>query len=82
MSDARILFGFHAVLSRLRQHSASVQEHLRVIATAEDVATTRECSQLLGGEFQVVGYMRKSFDLNHVCRNPETMVNIARSYRK
>lgn len=28
MSDARILFGFHAVLSRLRQHSASVQEIL------------------------------------------------------
>ena len=28
MSDARILVGFHAVLSRLRQHSASVQEIL------------------------------------------------------
>jgi 23S rRNA (guanosine2251-2'-O)-methyltransferase len=28
MSDARILFGFHAVLSRLRQHSASIQEIL------------------------------------------------------
>lgn len=28
MSDARILFGFHAVLSRLRQHGASVQEIL------------------------------------------------------
>lgn len=28
MSDARILFGFHAVLSRLRQHAASVQEIL------------------------------------------------------
>ncbi len=28
MSDARILFGFHAVLSRLRQHGASVQEVL------------------------------------------------------
>lgn len=26
MSDARILFGFHAVLSRLRQHPESVQE--------------------------------------------------------
>jgi len=30
MSDARILFGFHAVLSRLRQHSASVQEILMI----------------------------------------------------
>ena len=28
MSDTRILFGFHAVLSRLRQHAASVQEIL------------------------------------------------------
>lgn len=28
MSDARILFGFHAVLSRMRQHVASIQEIL------------------------------------------------------
>ena len=28
MSDTRILFGFHAVLSRLRQHGASIQEIL------------------------------------------------------
>jgi 23S rRNA (guanosine2251-2'-O)-methyltransferase len=28
MSDARILFGFHAVLSRMRQHGASIQELL------------------------------------------------------
>jgi 23S rRNA (guanosine2251-2'-O)-methyltransferase len=28
MSDALVLFGFHAVLSRLRQHAASVQEIL------------------------------------------------------
>lgn len=28
MSETRILFGFHAVLSRLRQHAASVQEIL------------------------------------------------------
>lgn len=28
MSDARILFGFHAVLSRMRQHGASIQEIL------------------------------------------------------
>ena len=28
MSESRILFGFHAVLSRMRQHAASVQEIL------------------------------------------------------
>ncbi|HQS38254.1 MAG TPA: 23S rRNA (guanosine(2251)-2'-O)-methyltransferase RlmB [Methylotenera sp.] len=46
MSDARILFGFHAVLSRLRQHSASVQEILidreRVDARMKDLLNMAE----------------------------------------
>lgn len=41
MSESRILFGFHAVLSRLRQHAASVQEILidrdRVDARMKDL---------------------------------------------
>ena len=41
MSDTRILFGFHAVLSRLRQHGASIQEILidkdRVDARMKDL---------------------------------------------
>ncbi len=41
MSETRILFGFHAVLSRLRQHAASVQEILidrdRVDARMKDL---------------------------------------------
>ena len=41
MSDTRILFGFHAVLSRMRQHPASVQEILidrdRVDARMKDL---------------------------------------------
>ena len=48
MSDARILFGFHAVLSRLRQHSASVQEILidrdRVDARMKDLLKMAESS--------------------------------------
>ncbi len=46
MSDARILFGFHAVLSRLRQHGASVQEILidrdRVDARMKDLLNMAE----------------------------------------
>jgi 23S rRNA (guanosine2251-2'-O)-methyltransferase len=46
MSDARILFGFHAVLSRLRQHSASVQEILidrdRIDARMKDLLNMAE----------------------------------------
>jgi len=46
MSDARILFGFHAVLSRLRQHGASVQEILidrdRVDARMKDLLNIAE----------------------------------------
>ncbi|MEZ0232452.1 MAG: 23S rRNA (guanosine(2251)-2'-O)-methyltransferase RlmB [Methylophilaceae bacterium] len=41
MSDTRILFGFHAVLSRMRQHAASIQEVLidrdRVDARMKDL---------------------------------------------
>ena len=48
MSDARILFGFHAVLSRLRQHSASVQEILidrdRIDARMKDLLKMAEIS--------------------------------------
>ena len=48
MSDARILFGFHAVLSRLRQHAASVQEILidrdRVDARMKDLLKMAELS--------------------------------------
>jgi 23S rRNA (guanosine2251-2'-O)-methyltransferase len=46
MSDSRILFGFHAVLSRLRQHAASVQEILidkdRVDARMKDLISLAE----------------------------------------
>ena len=48
MSDARILFGFHAVLSRLRQHAASVQEILidrdRLDARMKDLLKMAELS--------------------------------------
>ena len=41
MSESRILFGFHAVLSRLRQHASGVQEILidrdRVDARMKDL---------------------------------------------
>ncbi|MGB4812305.1 MAG: 23S rRNA (guanosine(2251)-2'-O)-methyltransferase RlmB [Methylophilaceae bacterium] len=50
MSDARILFGFHAVLSRLRQHAASVQEILidrdRVDARMKDLLKMAELSNV------------------------------------
>ncbi|SNR71665.1 23S rRNA Gm-2251 2'-O-methyltransferase [Methylobacillus rhizosphaerae] len=46
MSDSRILFGFHAVLSRLRQHGASIQEILidkdRVDARMKDLLQMAE----------------------------------------
>lgn len=48
MSDARILFGFHAVLSRLRQHGASVQEILidrdRVDTRMKDLLSIAEAA--------------------------------------
>jgi 23S rRNA (guanosine2251-2'-O)-methyltransferase len=46
MSESRILFGFHAVLSRLRQHGASVQEILidrdRIDARMKDLLSMAE----------------------------------------
>lgn len=46
MSDTRILFGFHAVLSRMRQHSTSIQEILidrdRVDARMKDLLNMAE----------------------------------------
>jgi 23S rRNA (guanosine2251-2'-O)-methyltransferase len=46
MSEARILFGFHAVLSRMRQHSTSIQEILidrdRVDARMKDLLSMAE----------------------------------------
>jgi len=46
MSEARILFGFHAVLSRMRQHGASIQEILidrdRVDARMKDLLNLAE----------------------------------------
>jgi 23S rRNA (guanosine2251-2'-O)-methyltransferase len=48
MSDTRILFGFHAVLSRLRQHAASIQEILidrdRVDARMKDLLGMAEAA--------------------------------------
>ena len=46
MSDARILFGFHAVLSRMRQHAASIEEILidkdRIDARMKDLLNLAE----------------------------------------
>lgn len=48
MSESRILFGFHAVLSRLRQHAASIQEILidrdRVDARMKDLLSLSEAA--------------------------------------
>lgn len=48
MSETRILFGFHAVLSRLRQHGASIQEILidrnRVDARMKDLLGMAEAA--------------------------------------
>ncbi len=48
MSEHRILFGFHAVLSRLRQHAASVQEILidrdRVDARMKDLLSMADAA--------------------------------------
>ena len=50
MSDARILFGFHAVLSRLRQHAASVQEILidrdRIDARMKDLVNMAQTADV------------------------------------
>ncbi len=46
MSDARILFGFHAVLSRMRQHATSIEEILidrdRIDARMKDLLNLAE----------------------------------------
>jgi 23S rRNA (guanosine2251-2'-O)-methyltransferase len=46
MSDARILFGFHAVLSRMRQHATSIEEILidrdRIDARMKDLLNMAE----------------------------------------
>lgn len=48
MSETRILFGFHAVLSRMRQHSTSIQEILidrdRIDARMKDLLKMAEIS--------------------------------------
>ncbi len=50
MSDARILFGFHAVLSRMRQHATSIQEILidqdRVDPRMKDLLKLAEASNV------------------------------------
>ncbi len=48
MSEARILFGFHAVLSRMRQHAASIEEILidrdRIDARMKDLLNMAEAA--------------------------------------
>ena len=48
MSDSRILFGFHAVLSRMRQHAASIEEILidrdRIDARMKDLLSLAEAA--------------------------------------
>ena len=50
MSDARILFGFHAVLSRMRQHATSIEEILidkdRIDARMKDLLNMAEASNV------------------------------------
>ena len=50
MSDARILFGFHAVLSRMRQHATSIEEILidkdRIDARMKDLLNLAEAANL------------------------------------
>ena len=50
MSDPRILFGFHAVLSRMRQHATSIQEILidqdRVDPRMKDLLKLAEASKV------------------------------------
>lgn len=50
MSSSRIVFGFHAVLSRLRQHAASVEEILidrdRVDARMKDLLAVAESAEV------------------------------------
>ena len=50
MSDARILFGFHAVLSRMRQHATSIEEILidrdRIDARMKDLLNISESANV------------------------------------
>ena len=50
MSDSRVLFGFHAVLSRMRQHPTSIEEILidrdRIDARMKDLLNTAEASNV------------------------------------
>ena len=50
MSDARILFGFHAVLSRMRQHATSIEEILidrdRIDARMKDLLNMAESANV------------------------------------
>jgi 23S rRNA (guanosine2251-2'-O)-methyltransferase len=50
MSDARILFGFHAVLSRMRQHATSIEEILidkdRIDARMKDLLNSAESANI------------------------------------
>ena len=50
MSDARILFGFHAVLSRMRQHATSIEEILidkdRIDARMKDLLNLAEAANV------------------------------------
>ena len=50
MSDSRILFGFHAVLSRMRQHATSIEEVLidrdRIDARMKDLLNIAEASNV------------------------------------
>lgn len=50
MSDARILFGFHAVLSRMRQHATSIEEILidkdRIDARMKDLLNGAEAANV------------------------------------
>ena len=50
MSDARILFGFHAVLSRMRQHATSIEEILidkdRIDARMKDLLNLSEAANI------------------------------------
>ena len=50
MSDSRVLFGFHAVLSRMRQHASSIEEILidrdRIDARMKDLINTADASNV------------------------------------
>jgi 23S rRNA (guanosine2251-2'-O)-methyltransferase len=50
MADARILFGFHAVLSRMRQHASSIEEILidkdRIDARMKDLLNLAEAANV------------------------------------